>query len=318
VGFLEDLLKIRELPELNDSHFPDHEQRLYRSFLDRMANKGVTLPILFGEKFKSIILLKKNPQILDAIKKALEKYHEQNLNKNKNKFETVQIQGTELLEKIPLQYFIPESSILNVITKRVQKKHSIRELLYELFPLYKDDYVHYSLKFHGKEISSGEGMMENCFIPTEVIEKFNIGDSQLQMLTLNISMSGFGDNRRRHEESSFIFDTDLAKKQMVDKEVQFDLFKRKLTNEQIIERAKLFGVTLTEVNDQTEDFLKEQLVPSDFGAKQITDISSVHLRFHQDEPNEDLLKFKGNLNLELVKMEEWLSRENADGFNGHY
>lgn len=306
------------MPELNDSHFPDHEQRLYRAFLERMSDEGVTLPVLFGEKFKSIIRLKRNPHILDSIKKALEKYHEQNPNKNKNKFEAVQIQGEELLEKIPLQYFIPESSIMNVVTKRVQKKYSIRELLYELFPLYKDDYVHYSLKFHGKEIASGEGEMEKCFIPTEVIEKLNIGDAQVQMLTLNISISGFGDNRRRHEESSCIFDTDLAKKQMVDKDVQFELFKRKLTNEQVIERAKLFGVNLTEVNEQTEDSLKEGLVPSDFGAKQITDIRSVHLRFHQYESNEELLKFKGNLNLELVKMEEWLSRENADGFNGHY
>ena len=318
MGLLDGLLNTRDIPDLDDSQYPDHEQRLYRSFLNKMTDEGVTLPVLFADKFKSILHLKKNPHIIDAIKSAVQKINDANPNKNKTKFEEVKIDGLELIEKIPLQYFIPSSSFMNVITKRTQKKYTIRELMYELFPLYKDDSITYKLKFHGKIIATGTGEMGELFVPTEAIEKLNIQPNKVEMLTLELSLSGIGDNRRRHEESSKIFDTEGAKALMVDKEVQFDLFKKGLKDEQIIERAKLFGVNLAGVTEEDIDGLKENLVPSDFGSKQITDIRSVHLRFHQFESNEELLTFKGNLNLELEKMEEWLNRGNADGHNGFY
>lgn len=316
MGFLEDIFQTRDIPELKDQDFPDHEQRLYHYFLEKMHQDGLNLPILFNKGFKEILHLRKNPHLIEAVRKALEKYEQENKSKNAPKFEEVVIQGEEFIEKIPLFFFIPRSSLMNVISKRAQSRMSIRHLIYTIFPLYKDDLVEYTLSYRGKEIASGSGEIFKCTIPTAALEAIPSSSKDLELMSLNLKLTGCGDNRRRHEDSSNIFDTEAEKKSLVNQEVQFDLFtqsKHPLTAEQFVERAKLFQVDIPDSSESSEDYLRKNLVPSDFGAKQLTDIRSVHSRFSQFESNSELLKFRDRLNLELHKMKEWLDRENPDG-----
>lgn len=314
MSLLNSLINDIDMPELNDAHFKDEEQRLYRYFIEKMTNDGLTLPLVFSDKFKQILKLKQNPHLVDAINKALEVYKAQN--KNASKTEDVLV-DTSFMDKVPLTYFLPESSLALVITKRAQRKMSLRDLIYELFPLYKDDLVSYEILFHGKPLAKGQGELSKCFVNTDILAKIPMS-SNVQMFTVKLSLTGRGDSRRRHEDFSSIFNVDEAKKQLVTKETQLELFKRQMEPSLVLERLKLFNINLSQLDKSSDAFVQANMVPSDFDAKEITEIRSVHFRFHQKESNSELLKFKGRFNLELQKMKEWLDRDNADGKNGRY
>ena len=144
--FLEKLLNEEDdsLPPLNDAHFKDEEQRVYRDFLSVIKEQGITMPLIYNEQFKMLKKLKENPKIIENFKKGLETYIKSQKNmssKNQKMFENVKIAGEDYIDNIPVQFFFPRSSLMNVITKEAQQAYSLRELMYDLLPLYNDDKI---------------------------------------------------------------------------------------------------------------------------------------------------------------------------------
>jgi hypothetical protein len=314
------LLQINDdLSELQDQDFPDAEQRLYRKFLDQIKNDKITIPLLFSDAFKYIRFLKTNPHLIDDVKKAVQAEFDKNPNPNKGKFEQIMINGEEFLEKVPFQLFIPQASRLQVISSLGQKKMSLRSIVYDYFVLYKDDEVELTVKFHDKTYIKVQGRVDKLYVNTEDFIKIPISGKVLEMLTVEIRLISGGDNRRRHEESSHIFNTQAEVDRLLSKENQVDLFmsgikKNKMTAEKIVERAKLFNIDL---NPESWDAINN-LIPIDFGAKKVTDLRDIMKSFYHIATNEEMLKFRLRLDVELKKMESWLNRKNADGKNGYF
>lgn len=313
-----------ELPEINDAHFHDDEQRLYRTFLDKAKNEGITIPLIWSERFKAIRYLKNNPKLIETIKKFYEEEFEKNPNKNKGKFEQVHVVGEEFMESVPFLFFIPQSSRVQAINLLAQKKHSIRDLIYDVFPLYLDDEVELVVKLHGKTYIKAQGTVKGLKVKTDDVMEIPAGDKELTMMTVQIKLLKGGDYRRRHEESSNIFDVDKAREAIVNKDAQekmFKLFRLKIdkklaTVEKMIERAKLYNIDIDENPDSWEKL--SSLEPIDFGAKKISDIRDITQSFYHISSNEKMLKFQLRLDLELKKMENWLSRKDADGKKGYF
>jgi len=311
------LLNLKEYKELIqvNSNFEDLEKEAYIKFLKRFSEKPFSIPIIYSQWMKTAEKLSSNPQIVEAIKKAIDQYNSQNKNKSSSKFEKLEFSSNNL-EFLPLNYFISQSSLANVITKRAQSKLSIRDLIYELFPLYGDDPVFFQLKCGSKVISKGEGLFKELKVPAKDLSQIP-QSGQIVLLSLDIQLKGRGDNRRRHEENSFIFETDKYLEQKLSNENFFDLFKKQMSQELIIERAKLFNTDLSKVNPEDfyqtlKDNLKVELSSLKF--KSVSDIQTFWSRFNLNYSNETLLTFPYNLSSELKQNVSWLENEPVDQF----
>lgn len=313
--------------DVRDEHFKDEEQRLYAKFLHAIKEDGIKLPLLFSDRFRQIQFFKKNEKAIESVKKAFEEHAKKQQTKKSANFDKIVFAGEELLESIPAQYFLPEHSLMNVITKEAQHAYSLRELIYDLYPLYADDKIELSISLHKKLLFKGSGVIKRLRVPTEVISSLEVPKNEPLMMTVVVKLLEGGDNRRRHEKRSNIFDVDAEREILLSKDYALNAMLQptslkdptfKLNEQQFVERAKLFGVDIPDQSEASIKKLMDEWKPTDFGAKELTHLRDVYKRFYQYESNEQLLKFKAMLNLELEKTGNWLDRENADGFDGFY
>lgn len=321
MNMLNRLLEInRDLPELNDEAFPDDEQRLYRSFLNIAENKHITIPLIVSPAMKNIRFLKKNPRLIESIKKHFQDQFTSSKNSSKVHTEQIQIAEEKLMDQIPFLFFIPQSSRVQVITLRAQKKFSIRKLIYDLFPLYQDDEVELTVKKKGTTYIKVQGEVKDLTVPTEKFMQIPEG-GELDMLEVELRLLKTGDFRRRHEESSNIFNAEKEVESIVNKQVQIELFSNainhyKMPPERVVERAKLFNLNLTTDPESWKEI--ENLEPIDFGAKKMSDLRDILQNFKGIESNENVKSFRLRLDLELKKMENWLTRDNPVGKGGYF
>lgn len=261
------------LPEINDASFPDQEQMTYRYFIEKINDEGIIFPFMIPDNFKNVI--------------------------QKNK-------------KIPLFFLIPESSPVNVINDSFQKKNSIRELIYELFPLYLDDIFEFEVSFNGKLIHSGYGKINNCYIPTEKLKSLQFSNN-LEMLSIKMILNEIGNLRKNHEDNSLIFDSYEEKKRLLTKEKQIDLFKKIKNKDILIERLKLYGLSHLETKDDILLDIENKIIPNHFDTKELIHLRWIYNHFAHPYSNDKLLAFNKEYEIQLNKMRQWLNRTDKDG-----
>lgn len=312
---LSKLLNNYEIPVLEPSLIKDQEQSAYLAFIERITTEPIVLPIIFSKSMKMLRKIKQNPEIIEKLKESIHKANEENEKKGKPVFEKIKFTAEDFINKMPIQFFIPNASLINVISKRAQSKKKIRDLIYEVFPLYSDDPVKFKLRLGSKVLYAGEGFIKDCSIPTEVLLQIPETD-QITMLRFEIMITGRGDNRRRHEESSLIWDTNQAFLEMTSKEEMFNLFKKEMSLDLIKERAKLFKVNLDNVPAEDHyQFLKDNMIIdlNYLNFKSVSDVKTFNFRFNINESNQNLLGFRLNLSVEIDQNIRWLSNEVPEG-----
>lgn len=275
----------------------DSEKDVYFKILQKFMGDGLTFFTLLGKKFQS---LSAAASMNKALKEKMEKLDP--------KFDTSVFESVEA-NSVPFQYILPSSSRANLIKARAQKRYSIRELIYELFPLYKDDRMKLEIKFRNHSAFSKEGTINDLNISASVLlELLNkVAPTAPEMMEINIKLLEKGESRIRHEEISNMMDTDQELVRISSNDSVSNLFKG-LSIELAQERSKLVGVSNAPLSEGVFDYIESNMKGFDLEVDDISELRSIIKFFGKNYPNEELIKDKDDLGKELTKMEEWLDK----------
>lgn len=172
---------------------------------------------------------------------------------------------------------------------------TIRDLLDQYFLIYQDDEIEWTIKYSYKTLIHKKGLIKDLFFNmNELLNQIQV--NQGDMVNVNIKLINKGNQRKDEEKKSFIDDSDYFVKTVLEpKFKKLDLSKR----------LEIFNKPI------------ESIELDDLKTKEVVAIEDMIYALGQDEwDNEKILAQRKSMRLlSLDKMQDWIVRPNAGGYD---